>query len=146
MRRKPCRLQHHWIAAARHVNSSSESGLRCFSSWQVMKKKRSESTRRRKRDMGRIIADDAEGRTAEFENSKLCATRLSETAVMSSRQVEAEAVALLCCESLGLPGAEYSRSYIQSLGPGPGHQRAPDSASSTPQIKSSEPDAHNPSG
>lgn len=30
------------------------------------------------------------------------------------REVEAEAVALICCESLGLAGAEYSRGYIQS--------------------------------
>ena len=29
------------------------------------------------------------------------------------REVEAESVALICCESLGLPGAEYSRGYIQ---------------------------------
>jgi antirestriction protein ArdC len=28
-------------------------------------------------------------------------------------EVEAEAVALLCCESLGLPGAEFCRGYIQ---------------------------------
>jgi hypothetical protein len=28
--------------------------------------------------------------------------------------VEAEALALLCCESLGLPGADFSRGYIQS--------------------------------
>lgn len=28
-------------------------------------------------------------------------------------EVEAEAVALLCCEALGLPGAEYCRGYIQ---------------------------------
>jgi antirestriction protein ArdC len=34
------------------------------------------------------------------------------------REVEAEAVALLCCESLALPGAEYSRGYIQSWGRG----------------------------
>jgi antirestriction protein ArdC len=34
------------------------------------------------------------------------------------REVEAEAVALLCCESLGLPGADYSRGYIQSWGHG----------------------------
>ncbi|MGH9436984.1 MAG: ArdC-like ssDNA-binding domain-containing protein, partial [Terriglobia bacterium] len=34
------------------------------------------------------------------------------------REVEAEAVALLCCESLGLPGAEFSRGYIQSWGKG----------------------------
>src|SRR6516162_5855954 len=33
-------------------------------------------------------------------------------------EVEAEAVALLCCESLGLPGAEFSRGYIQSWGQG----------------------------
>jgi hypothetical protein len=32
------------------------------------------------------------------------------------REVEAEAVALLCCESLGLTGAEFSRGYIQSWG------------------------------
>ena len=30
----------------------------------------------------------------------------------SVAEVEAEAVALLCCESLGLPGAEYSRGYV----------------------------------
>lgn len=29
------------------------------------------------------------------------------------REVEAESVALICCESLGLPGAEFSRGYIQ---------------------------------
>jgi len=34
------------------------------------------------------------------------------------REVEAEAVALLCCESLGLPGAEFSRGYIQNWGHG----------------------------
>jgi hypothetical protein len=32
--------------------------------------------------------------------------------------MEAEAIALLCCESLGLPGGEYSRGYIQSWGQG----------------------------
>jgi hypothetical protein len=32
----------------------------------------------------------------------------------SLREVEAESVALICCESLGLPGAEYSRAYIQN--------------------------------
>jgi antirestriction protein ArdC len=31
----------------------------------------------------------------------------------SLREVEAESVALICCESLGLSGAEYSRGYIQ---------------------------------
>lgn len=30
------------------------------------------------------------------------------------RELEAECVALICCESLGLPGAELSRGYIQS--------------------------------
>lgn len=29
------------------------------------------------------------------------------------REVEAECVALICCESLGLPGTEFSRGYIQ---------------------------------
>jgi hypothetical protein len=32
--------------------------------------------------------------------------------------MEAEAVSLLCCESPGLPGAEYSCGYIQSWGQG----------------------------
>lgn len=36
----------------------------------------------------------------------------------SLAEVEAEAVALLCCESLGLSGAEYSRGYIQSWAKG----------------------------
>lgn len=30
------------------------------------------------------------------------------------REAEAEAVALLCCESLGLPGADFCRGYIQN--------------------------------
>jgi len=29
------------------------------------------------------------------------------------REVEAESVALICCEALGLPGADFSRGYIQ---------------------------------
>lgn len=32
---------------------------------------------------------------------------------VSLREVEAECVALICCESLSLPGAEFSRGYIQ---------------------------------
>ncbi len=40
----------------------------------------------------------------------------SERTPRSLREVEAECVALLCCESLGLPGAEFSRGYIQSWG------------------------------
>ena len=37
----------------------------------------------------------------------------SELTPRDVREMEAEAVALLCSESLGLPGAEYSRGYIQ---------------------------------
>ncbi len=29
------------------------------------------------------------------------------------RKVEAEAVTLICCQSLGLPGEEFSRGYLQ---------------------------------
>lgn len=38
----------------------------------------------------------------------------SEITPRSLREAEAEAVALLLCESLQLPGAEFSRGYIQS--------------------------------
>lgn len=38
----------------------------------------------------------------------------SELTPRSLREVEAEAVALLCCESLGLEGATYCRGYIQN--------------------------------
>ncbi|PYP83719.1 MAG: DUF1738 domain-containing protein [Blastocatellia bacterium AA13] len=38
----------------------------------------------------------------------------SEATPRSLREVEAEAVALILCESLSLPGAEYCRGYIQS--------------------------------
>jgi antirestriction protein ArdC len=38
----------------------------------------------------------------------------SEITPRDVREVEAEAVALLCCESLNLPGAGFSRGYIQS--------------------------------
>jgi hypothetical protein len=37
----------------------------------------------------------------------------SELTPRSLREVEAEAVALVCLEALGLPGAEHSRGYIQ---------------------------------
>jgi antirestriction protein ArdC len=37
-----------------------------------------------------------------------------ETTPRSLREVEAESVALLCCESLGLAGANYCRGYIQN--------------------------------
>jgi hypothetical protein len=36
----------------------------------------------------------------------------------SVAEVEAEAVAMLCCESLGLPGSEFSRGYIQNWAKG----------------------------
>jgi N-terminal domain of anti-restriction factor ArdC len=47
------------------------------------------------------------GHTSEGEMSD------TERAPKNLREVEAESVALICCESLGLPGAEYSRAYIQ---------------------------------
>ncbi len=38
------------------------------------------------------------------------------------REVEAEAVALLCCEALSLEGADYCRGYVQNwLGPAIGY-------------------------
>jgi hypothetical protein len=36
-----------------------------------------------------------------------------ESTPKSLKEVEAESVALICCESLDLPGAEYARGYIQ---------------------------------
>ena len=38
----------------------------------------------------------------------------SDTLPRSLREAEAEAVALLCLESLGMDGSEYARGYIQS--------------------------------
>jgi len=38
----------------------------------------------------------------------------TETTPRNLREVEAEAVALLCCESLALEGADYCRGYIQN--------------------------------
>jgi len=38
----------------------------------------------------------------------------TETTPRNLREVEAEAVALLCCEALGLEGADYARGYIQN--------------------------------
>jgi antirestriction protein ArdC len=38
----------------------------------------------------------------------------SETLPRNLKEVEAESVALLCLESLGLPGSEYARGYIQA--------------------------------
>jgi hypothetical protein len=48
------------------------------------------------------------GHTAEAEFAD------TEQTPRSLREVEAEAVALLCCESLGLEGADYCRGYIQN--------------------------------
>ena len=38
----------------------------------------------------------------------------ADTTPRSLREVEAESVALLCCESLGLDGAEFCGGYIQN--------------------------------
>jgi len=38
----------------------------------------------------------------------------SDSTARCIREVEAESVALICCEALGLPGSEYCRGYIQS--------------------------------
>ena len=38
----------------------------------------------------------------------------ADTTPRSLREIEAESVALLCCESLGLAGAEFCRGYIQN--------------------------------
>ena len=38
----------------------------------------------------------------------------AETTPRSLREVEAESVALLCCESLALEGADFCRGYIQN--------------------------------
>jgi antirestriction protein ArdC len=48
------------------------------------------------------------GHTAESSFSD------TETTPRNLREVEAEAVALICCETLELPGAEYARGYIQN--------------------------------
>jgi antirestriction protein ArdC len=55
-------------------------------------------------EMGHIVL----GHTSEGEFSD------SPQTPKNLREVEAEAVALLCCESLDLPGAEYARGYIQN--------------------------------
>jgi antirestriction protein ArdC len=55
-------------------------------------------------EVGHIVA----GHTAEGDLND------SEITPRSLREVEAEAVAMLCCEALGLPGADLCRGYIQS--------------------------------
>ena len=61
----------------------------------------------------------------------------SEITPRDVREVEAEAVALLCCESLDQPGAEFSRGYIQDGAMVKPLRNGPRSASSTPPTKSS---------
>jgi hypothetical protein len=48
------------------------------------------------------------GHTGEGEHAD------GEITTRSLKEAEAEAVALLCCEALGLPGAGHCRGYIQS--------------------------------
>ena len=48
------------------------------------------------------------GHTAEGQQDELAITPRNQ------RELEAECVALLCCEALGLPGADESRGYIQT--------------------------------
>jgi antirestriction protein ArdC len=53
------------------------------------------------------------GHTAEEDGAA------GEDTPFSLQQIEAECVALICCESLGLPGAEFCRGYIQGWLGGP---------------------------
>jgi len=55
-------------------------------------------------ELGHVIL----GHTTEAEFAD------AETTPRSLREVEAESVALLCCESLGLEGTEFCRGYIQN--------------------------------
>ena len=55
-------------------------------------------------ELGHVIL----GHTTEAEFAD------AETTPRSLREIEAESVALLCCESLGLEGAEFCRGYIQN--------------------------------
>jgi antirestriction protein ArdC len=48
------------------------------------------------------------GHTAEGDFSD------TEQTPRNLREVEAEAVALICCETLGLEGAEFCRGYVQN--------------------------------
>src|SRR5438093_446391 len=59
-------------------------------------------------ELGHVILGHCEEK--DFSESKITPRDV--------REVEAEAIALLCCESLGLPGAEFSRGYIQEWGKG----------------------------
>ena len=50
------------------------------------------------------------GHTTEGEQNE------GELTPRNLRECEAEAVAMLCCAALGLPGVEFSRGYIQAGG------------------------------
>ena len=50
----------------------------------------------------------------ELGHTSEAAVNDSETLPRNLKEVEAESVALLCLESLGMDGAEYCRGYIQS--------------------------------
>jgi antirestriction protein ArdC len=54
------------------------------------------------------LAHIALGHTAEADHAD------SELTPRNLREVEAEAVALLCCAALGLPGVEHCRGYVQA--------------------------------
>jgi antirestriction protein ArdC len=54
-------------------------------------------------EMGHALLHTSEGDIADTDKTP-----------RSLREVEAESVALLCCEALGLEGAEYARGYIQN--------------------------------
>jgi len=56
-----------------------------------------------------LLGHTSEGKISDSDNTP-----------RSLREVEAESVALICCESLGLSGAEYSRGYIQNWNRGAG--------------------------
>jgi len=55
-------------------------------------------------ELGHIVLGHAE--EASFSDTEATPRNL--------REVEAESVALLCCESLGMPGADYCRGYIHN--------------------------------
>ena len=54
-------------------------------------------------EMAHVIMHTSEGNFTDTEQTP-----------RNLREVEAEAVALLCCEALGLEGADYARGYIQN--------------------------------
>ena len=54
-------------------------------------------------EMAHVILHTSEGDFTDTEQTR-----------RNIREVEAEAVALLCCEALGLEGADYARGYIQN--------------------------------